>query len=119
MPTLDDLIPQRKATVTTPGGGDLAVTVSPSAYTIDREVALQAIVSDGTDPNAVADELCALIADVVVEWDLTGNDGQPWPLDRQSLRGLPPQMLMWIMNGIRPFLTPAGDEGESGPSDAG
>lgn len=118
MPRLDDLIPQRTATIGTPGGGALTVTVRPSAYTIDREVEVQAAIAAG-DSDVTADGLCSLIAAVVAAWDLTDNDGAPWPLDRASLRRLPPQMLMWVMEGIRPLLTPAADAGESSPSAAG
>ncbi len=46
-------------------------------------------------------ELTALfVGTLLVEWDLTGNDGKPWPVDLESVGKLPQGILQRVMGAI-------------------
>lgn len=42
------------------------------------------------------DQWAIYLSKVVTEWDVTDEDGEPWPLDAESLRKLPTALLRKI-----------------------
>ena len=58
--------------------GDLHVTYRPNTFTADRSDAVQAAAKDEAKAT---DAMFLMVGDVLVRWDLEGDDGETIPLD--------------------------------------
>lgn len=94
---------QGKIRIKVPGepgdGEELAVTYKPGILTAALENELSAY---GQRSEGWAD----LVSRLVVSWELTGEDGNPYPLQKEALMALPGWMLQAVVFGIREDLSP-------------
>lgn len=76
-----------------PTGGVLNIVYAPSSYTVAELEELQAAERD-------VSRVVKSIQDLVLEWDLTDDDGTPIPLDSESLRNVPTNIFMHIIKAV-------------------
>jgi hypothetical protein len=77
------------------------------AVTYDREALIRAM-AERASPAAFLGEIYAetsvtvdTLADALVSWDITEDDGRPYPVDRESLAQLP----IWVVFKINQAVT--------------
>lgn len=118
MPTIDDILPPvREVKVETPGGSTVVVEYRPDTISVAQQMRIHEVQQSG-DHAAMMRLLTEFLHGAVVSWDLDRADGQPWPLDVESLTELPLSVASWVFEAISADNAPA-TEGESVPSDAG
>lgn len=119
MPRIGDLLaPSKTVKIETSGGPVLAVDYQPGAVTVEQSMLIAAAQAAG-DELALTRAVVAALDEAVIGWDLTGNDGQPWPPDAEHIVKLAGPVLIWIFQAIQRDVSPAADAGESLPSAAG
>ena len=107
---LSEIFSERKTVSVPVGEGNLSVTYRPGAITpqlLDQIGSLAGIEEGGDDSMAmvnafssVASTAVAMVEKAVVEWDLTDDNGNPYPLTTDALRQLPLQFLLTITKAI-------------------
>lgn len=74
-------------------GSVLNVVYTPAAYTVAELEELQKAERDTS-------RIIKSVQDVVLEWDLTDDDGQPVPLTTEALRHVPTSIFMQIIRAV-------------------
>ena len=77
--------------------GEDVVTLAYRPY-LDTEIEAAAEPDGGRLTN---DTVRRFLSAVLLEWDLLGDDGQPLPIDVETLRGVPIDILAPIFDAIR------------------
>lgn len=101
MPKLSQIVPNRKLTIGD-GADALHVTYNPSALTPRLQAEMKTLGSEDADRNILA----ASLAPVLVEWDLTDDNGSPIGTDEEALLGLPFTLLLEVNQAIGEALLP-------------
>lgn len=84
------------------------VTVNPGSLTPAKQARLQA--ADEDDSATLAE----MIADLISEWDLLGDDGEVIPLTLESLMNTPILVLAMVLNAVtEEFQAGASEEGKA------
>ena len=82
--------------------GDETLTVGYRPYT-DAQMEQAFAESGGIITN---DGARRFLADVLLDWTLEGEDGEPLPRDFETLKGIPTDIVVPIFNAIRLQLNP-------------
>jgi len=85
---LADIANERQTIRIDIGGATLTATVNPAAIT-PASIARLAAQERAADPMILPE----LLAEVLVEWDLTDDDGRPYPIEVEALGRLPMRFL--------------------------
>lgn len=89
-------------TITVPvGTGTLQVTYRPQAITpemVDR--------MNDTRGATPGEAIATCVVDLVSSWDLTSDDGKPYPITLESVRQLPIAFLAEITKAVTADITP-------------
>lgn len=94
MPVTVDAVLEETAVVAVPVGEEqLQVTFAPNRYTPDFEEAIE----KGAKGSRV---LAQMLAGLVVEWDLIGRDGAPYPITEEALAKLGVRFLSRVIEAI-------------------
>lgn len=95
------------------GDETLNVVYKPSGLTPETEDALYEL----ADAQRGGATLIAFLQDMLVSWDLLGEDDKPLPVNEATLRSLPvlflSQIVEAISNDMRPNL-PSGEDSDAG-----
>lgn len=97
---LSEIFSTSKTVEVTIGDGKLAVTYRPDAVTpelVDR------MNNTGSAPG---EAIATSVVELVESWDLTDNDGQPYPLTVEAVRKLPVSFLSSVTNAITDDINP-------------
>jgi hypothetical protein len=54
------------------------------------------------DWDTAADKILSTVADMLIEWDIVGDDGAMWPITVPNLRELDSDLQLAIWSAIRP-----------------
>ena len=106
---LSDLAKDRRTVTVTVNGGTVSVTYRPGGITPQSEDALRELIAE----QRAGASLVAMLSGILVEWDLQDDEGQPYPMDAESLRRLPTVFLSAIAEGISADLRPNQPSGGS------
>lgn len=79
-----------------PPGETFWVDYSPGRITAATEDAM----FDADSTKRQLGGMCKLLATVLVDWDVTGADGEPYPLDEAHLRELPGIFIAGVVNAV-------------------
>lgn len=77
-----------------------------AAYTPELEDRVQTDIESNRPSGAMAEALAGLL----VSWDVLGDDGDPLPIDRPTLRSLPARFLTAIFEAIKADQEPEVDD---------
>ncbi len=81
----------------------LVVVYRPSAYTANTELTLNSL----RQSEWKSEMGLAFLEALVVSWDLEQDDGEPYPITKESLAELPSTFIAMVMYGV------AGDMGKA------
>lgn len=97
---LADIRSETRVTIIGFAAGDLKVTYRPNAFTADVADRINSAVAD---PKQQTDAMFQMVSEVLVEWDLEGDDGQVIAVtDAARLRAeVPMQVFGRIFAGIQ------------------
>lgn len=93
---LSDLVSDTRDLAIKIAGETLNVTYRPSAYTPELEDATQGNFERNRSSGAAA----AMLAGLLVEWDLVDDDGEVIEIEVESLRTVPAEVLFAILAEI-------------------
>jgi hypothetical protein len=113
MPKLAQLLKDRRTLKISLGEGEtLVVTYRPGAITPATHDVTMDLVEQQRQPAALAKSLAL----VIIDWDLIGDDDQPYPVTEEALRALPMSFLSDVFQAIQEDLSPnaAKSEGSGG-----
>lgn len=83
--------------LTVPYEGDVVrLHYRPAIYTAEFEDGIQSLIQSGRQIGAVAKGL----ADIIVDWDVEDDDGNPWPPTLENLRTINGQFIDAIVTAI-------------------
>lgn len=100
--TIGALLADRRTISLVIGEDTLNITYRPSGMTPESEERLDTFVRE----KKVGASLVALLLDVLVEWDLLGEDGKPLAVDAATLKKLPLSFLGLLVSEIGKDLRP-------------
>jgi hypothetical protein len=109
MPKISALLAERRTIEIDIAGEPLAVTLSPRGYTPRVEAKLKAAEGSPWLSDGVVD----LLSSILVDWDMTDDDGKPFPPTRENLEALPTVLLLAVMAGIKAGSRPNPPSGET------
>lgn len=93
---LSQLLRDERSVTLDVDGESLPITYRPSGITPETEEAFLG----GTERNRSGGAMASLLSDVLVSWGLEGEDGEPYPIDEDSLRRLPIPFLGDVLGAI-------------------
>lgn len=106
---LSDLAKDRRTVTVTVSGGSVNVTYRPAGITPEVEDGLRAMIAE----QRVGATLVAMLAGILVDWDLQDDDGAMYPIDADGLRRLPMQFLAAVAQAISGNIGPNPSSGGS------
>lgn len=95
------------------GDETLNIVYRPGGLTPEVEDQIHALAQEQRGSAS----LVVLLRDILISWDLLGNDGQPLPTDEATLRTLPSLFLGQVAQAISESMSP--NRRSAGPSGAG
>lgn len=104
--TLDDLRRDERICTVEFAGSTAEITYKPQGYTPEVEDAFQKALENRRSSNGLAQFVAAL----VIRWDVLGDDGEPYPLDLESLCKLPSRFLTAVTETLNRDIREASDE---------
>lgn len=99
---LSQLMSNEKALEVEINGDILKITYDPSAFTAEAEDRYAAQRETQRNIGAMAEALDVLL----LKWDLTDDDGEPLPINVETLRTLPGEFLGRVMEAINEDASP-------------
>lgn len=94
--SFSDLIQDRRVLEFSFLDDKVVLTYRPSGITPEVEDRLQGLIETRRSSNSMAE----FLAGVLVEWDVENDDGTPYPTTLESLRKLPGNFLVRMVNEI-------------------
>lgn len=79
------------------GGEEALITINPSALTTAVQIELQEIDDPAEQTRFLIDILC----DLVIQWEIEDEDGEPLPIEPASLMDLESRLVWSIYTAIR------------------
>lgn len=101
-----DLLNDERTLVVDTKAGKLTIAYQPSLYTADLEDRVMSQLELRRPHGSLAESLVTLLKD----WDVLGEDGETLPIDLETLRGLPGELLTLIQTEINADMNPKPDE---------
>lgn len=105
---ISDLTRDRRTVAVQIGDGVVNVTYRPGGITPESEDRLREMISE----QRVGASLVALLSGVLLDWDLTDDDGVPYPTTPEALSKLPTLALMAVAQAISESIRPNPPSGE-------
>lgn len=107
---LSDICKQRVEVKVPINGEELVVGYNPAAYTPNKAAELDD--AEGDDARSVA----KLLSEVITDWDLIGDDGEPYPTTLEALCDVPNLLLGKVLTAIVADIRPDPTPGSSSAS---
>jgi len=102
---------------------DVSITYSPAFYTVEREEELRRRLEDyKARPDSLygAEDRARRLADILVSWDVVGDDGKPYPTTFVALRSVDSNgFLLAVEKAIQDDLYPNSNGASASNSPAG
>lgn len=78
------------------GVEQLHIVYKPSQYTANAEKEMQKVQDEG----GVSDWTLSFVNKLLIEWDLEGDDGKPYPMTVEALATLPREFIVRVSQDI-------------------
>jgi hypothetical protein len=110
---LSQLVEDRRELAIAVGSGSIVLGYNPSGVT----PRMMAMADEAQKGNVGVATLCAMLAPMLVDWDVTDDDNNPLPLTADGLQDIPFGILVKIMTEIGEDISVP--KAPSAPSDSG
>ena len=100
---LSDIVAAKRWIDVDIAGEKVKVAYKPNAITLRRSAELEHLISridDDPDIDTGA-EIARMFCDLVAEWDIMGEDDEPYPISVESLQDFPANILTMLLQAVQ------------------